>query len=672
MKILPEKKIFKMKTLLPQHVLIYGCIIFLLSVLLGRIQLFGYFTVCGLAFCVACWINGLPYFFSLLGCIIGAFLYVPIQWNVVCSALVLPFLAWIWKKWNKSVRTVDKLLLLALSQILVMPIFFMSSMDSCAIGVAGIAICELLCVIFLNALKIERASREEHILNEVEQISLCILAGIITLSFSNIVVWKISTAVILAFIFILLAVYIKGISGIAVAVTIGAILSLNDKFSFALAGNLAVCALIGAACRTFGKYAIASASYLCLLMLGQTIGGKISSVSYLDGAIACMLYLFIPKKYMDRLKTLVDIGSFHHSQIEKSLLSYRHTFLSRIFAFQNAVSHISKTAEYNLNEDNRFFTDNQLADYFHAQLQGIQNATAKIDKISREDIKVDMKAEQLLKQGFKRHGIYIQEISIFCCDGKRHILLKKSSKLPDIDLLIRCMQSILHTPITYLEKTEDYIWFESTRALSAKVSTAAISLLETEPSGDSFRSKELGNGKALVALSDGMGSGTEAKRVSNATLDLLFDLYHANFTGEEIYSCINQSLLLNNKDEIYATLDAVFLDYINATATFIKFGTPDSYLIKKKRAVTISAQSHPLGILSNVIPQFQKFPIERGDKIILLTDGITEALKSRLEEEVINNTMKARTIQDATKEILASAILEGVEDDMSVIAIEIT
>lgn len=665
--VLKEKNIRVKAMLLNQETLIYGCIIFVLSILLGRIQLFEYFTICGLAFCTACWITGLPYLFSLLGCMIGAFLCVPIQWNIICSALCLPFLAWLWKKWNKKIRIIDKLLLLALSQIIVIPVFFMANIKSCALGIAGVAICELLSVVFFNALKIERVSKEEQVLNDAEQISLCALVGMITLAFSDIIIWEISFAVIFAIIFVLLATYIKGVSGIAVAITIGAILSLNDQFSFALAGNLAVCALAGASCRTFGKYAIAAVSYLCMLVLGQTLGGQISTVSYLEGAIACILYIIIPQKFMNRLRVLMDIESFHNSQVEKSLLSYRHTFLSRIFAFQNALTHISKTAEYDLYEN----TEDRTINYFYAQLQGIQKATTKIDKLSREEIKVDTKAEHLLKQGFKKTGIYIQEISVFRCNDKMQILLKTSFKRPDIDLITRCIQNILRISITFLEKKDDYIWFESANTLSAKVGTAAIPLLDTEPSGDSFRFKELGNGKALIALSDGMGSGVDAKRISMSALDVLFDLYKANFSGESVYSCINQSLLFNNSNEIYATLDAVLLDYVNKTATFIKFGAPASYLIKRKEIITVYAESQPLGILSNVHTQFQTFPLERGDKIVLLTDGITETLKNNLEEEIISATNTSRTIQDAAKEILASAMLEGIADDMSVIAAEI-
>ena len=77
---------------------------------------------------------------------------------------------------------------------------------------------------------------------------------------------------------------------------------------------------------------------------------------------------------------------------------------------------------------------------------------------------------------------------------------------------------------------------------------------EMPVSGDSIIQTKLKDGKYLIAISDGMGSGPEAKKSSEVVVSMLKRLLDSGFEQDTSIDLIN-SELLNISNEVFATID---------------------------------------------------------------------------------------------------------------------
>ena len=84
----------------------------------------------------------------------------------------------------------------------------------------------------------------------------------------------------------------------------------------------------------------------------------------------------------------------------------------------------------------------------------------------------------------------------------------------------------------------------------------------------------------MLAISDGMGSGKNAKESSSNALKMLENLLLAGFQKEESLDLINTSLINQNK-EVFATLDIAIIDLYKGNIEFIKSGACPTYIKKR-------------------------------------------------------------------------------------------
>ena len=89
-------------------------------------------------------------------------------------------------------------------------------------------------------------------------------------------------------------------------------------------------------------------------------------------------------------------------------------------------------------------------------------------------------------------------------------------------------------------------------------------------SGDMMTNVRLGDGKYLVAISDGMGTGESARKNSKIAISMLERLLSSGFDKENSIKLINSAILTANKEESYATLDISILDLFAGNMQLIK------------------------------------------------------------------------------------------------------
>lgn len=70
----------------------------------------------------------------------------------------------------------------------------------------------------------------------------------------------------------------------------------------------------------------------------------------------------------------------------------------------------------------------------------------------------------------------------------------------------------------------------------------------------------------MLALSDGMGSGEYARRISDCTISLVESFYRAKMPSDTILSTVNQ-LLSFNREESFSCIDVATVDLDTAAPT---------------------------------------------------------------------------------------------------------
>lgn len=202
---------------------------------------------------------------------------------------------------------------------------------------------------------------------------------------------------------------------------------------------------------------------------------------------------------------------------------------------------------------------------------------------------------------------------------------------------------------------------------------------EFDISGDSYSVSNINSRQALLAISDGMGSGEEASKSSTLALNLLEEFLESGFDKDTAIKLINSSLLLKNTNDSFATIDSIIVDLYKGDAQFIKIGAVQSFILREGAAFSINSKSLPIGILNNIETQIYKKRLNNNDYLILLSDGVLDVVKSYKEQEYwIENILK--NFRGASSKDLSEYIIEealkvsenSVKDDMTVVVGKIT
>lgn len=196
-------------------------------------------------------------------------------------------------------------------------------------------------------------------------------------------------------------------------------------------------------------------------------------------------------------------------------------------------------------------------------------------------------------------------------------------------------------------------------------------------SGDSFMLLGLPDGKSAAALSDGMGAGEEARRESELVTDLLEELLGSGFPPKTAVQMINTALVMGREELRFSTVDMTIFDLYTGSCEIIKAGASSTFLKRKGSVEHLFSASLPIGVLNKVEIDSAVRTLSDGDFVIMVTDGILDALPVG-EQDLILETIIQGTEKQNPKE-MAHYILEQVlswtgeepMDDMTVLVIGI-
>lgn len=313
------------------------------------------------------------------------------------------------------------------------------------------------------------------------------------------------------------------------------------------------------------------------------------------------------------------------------------------------------------------------------QLKGVSKAISGLAKTLEKDFSSEKKYEKEKQQILillEQREVEIEDISIRRQDRYFvEIYLNNGQENNNLEIIQKIISSVLNENVVLQEETSigNKVCFMSDDRFVMALGIGTKNKGKNEVSGDSILNIRLKDGKYLIAISDGMGSGQNAKNSSGQALKMLENFMISGFDSKQTLDFINNSLI-NDEKEIFATLDIAIIDLYRGNIEFIKTGACPTYIKNNKKVQLIKSSSIPAGILGKVDLQVYDKDILDKDIMLMCSDGIIDSnveyknkelwVKYVLEDVETVNTSKIAdlVINEALDNNFGIA-----KDDMSVI-----
>ncbi|WP_135555198.1 stage II sporulation protein E [Paenibacillus cymbidii] len=323
------------------------------------------------------------------------------------------------------------------------------------------------------------------------------------------------------------------------------------------------------------------------------------------------------------------------------------------------------------------------------QLTGVSQVMEDLAKeIKREGMAMIVQEEQI-RTALEELGLSIQSIDIISLDEGnveieivhryrggfdecRKIVAPLLSDILGENIVVKREQPIER------EGGGSTVTFGSAKEFEVETGVAGAAKGGDLLSGDSFTTTELGNGKFVVALSDGMGNGERARAESSAALTILKQLLQSGMNEKLAVQSVNSVLMLRSVDEMFATVDMALIDLYNARTTFLKIGSTPSFIKRGGDVLPVTASNLPVGILDDIDVDLVSVQLLPGDMLIMMTDGVFDAPGIAVNKELWMKRVVGEIHEERPQEF-ADCLLERVVrhmqgdiiDDMTILVARI-
>lgn len=226
--------------------------------------------------------------------------------------------------------------------------------------------------------------------------------------------------------------------------------------------------------------------------------------------------------------------------------------------------------------------------------------------------------------------------------------------------------------IDVTEEYNEYTLFEEVNFMTIS-GTARQTKGNESYSGDNFAVMNLDSGQTFMSICDGMGSGKRAGRYSEMLIDLLEKMIDSGLEESTILKLANSIMLTGNQWQEPAAVDMALVDCYSGICQFLKLGAACTYIKRGNWVECIKSTSLPMGVLEEVDMETITKKLYDGDFVIMVSDGIVDALDCPDKEEAMGRIImeiKTANPRQMAINILSKALAKckGMpEDDMTVI-----
>ena len=192
-------------------------------------------------------------------------------------------------------------------------------------------------------------------------------------------------------------------------------------------------------------------------------------------------------------------------------------------------------------------------------------------------------------------------------------------------------------------------------------------------SGDNYICRQEDSGRFVMCLSDGMGSGMDACRESEIVVELLEQFLDSGFSQETAARMVNSALLLKGREGMFSTVDICAVDLYTGICDFLKAGASSTFIKRDHWVESIASENLAAGLVQQLDFDTASRKLYHGDYLIMMTDGVLDALPTEREEETMKEIIM--DVREKEPREMGRGILERVlgysdyhaRDDMTVV-----
>lgn len=333
----------------------------------------------------------------------------------------------------------------------------------------------------------------------------------------------------------------------------------------------------------------------------------------------------------------------------------------------------------------------KLSDRYHSsevsgsvivQLREIARLIMEFTGAYSREMQPDAQVYEEIEKNFDKRGIRLGQMRIIeRGDGTREYYLQLKTyknKCPTTREVAGMLSDILGTGVIPEENNRvmlngnynEYIFAECGR-FHIIYGVARKNKAGNVISGDTYSVEEISQGKTIISLADGMGAGTRANEDSALVVELVEEAVRAGFSEKAAIDMVNTALMAKDKESVPITVDMCVIDTVIGIANFIKLGAVATYIKRDGWVELIQSETLPIGIFRKVDFDRSIKKIYAGDYMIMVSDGVLEAIESLDKEERLMSIIAG--LVSNNPQGMAEEIMEKVQktaepsDDMTVI-----
>lgn len=224
-------------------------------------------------------------------------------------------------------------------------------------------------------------------------------------------------------------------------------------------------------------------------------------------------------------------------------------------------------------------------------------------------------------------------------------------------LLKRNLQPSVAGPAFVGREERVYVFVEETPFL-VMTGYSKITKNSENISGDNYSILESEDGKKDILISDGTGSGEEAFNSSRKVIELLEKMLETGYEREAAVRMLNMAFCAMEQEKNNPTLDMCSIDLYDGSCEIYKSGAAATFIKRGMEVEILSGISLPLGMTREEKSAKINTQLKSGDFVIMMTDGLLDALDEHEYEVTMQKIIS--TVTEQNPEGIAERILQTV------------
>jgi len=276
------------------------------------------------------------------------------------------------------------------------------------------------------------------------------------------------------------------------------------------------------------------------------------------------------------------------------------------------------------------------------------------------------------RYGMGKAGFPAERVTVY--GGRKKRIVAENVEVATLDLgcddVRRLFENLtglrLSTPSFAIDGRRITMTLESRRRYRVESASRVAVLDGEEVSGDTVNLFYGCDDRFYGLISDGMGSGEDAAQTSGLCSVFLEKLLAGGADRETALRLLNECIR-SRRGECSATVDLTEVDLLTGEALFSKSGAAPSFVKRGADVFKLHSKTIPMGIVRETDAEEIRFPLKRGDVVIMISDGVSAGFE---ESGWLLRMISEEWVEDLDE--MCRRILDGAKannlrtDDMSV------